>query len=582
MIQPGLERIGLLLKDIQFPWKTIHVAGTNGKGSICNVASHLLSRRLIRNGCFSSPHLIHRSDCITINNKPVDPVRFHKVENHFKQMNENHQIGASEFELLTATAFQLFNDHKVDVGVVEVGMGGRLDATNILQNQIISVISKIAGDHQKFLGDTLEEIALHKAGILRRGVPYIVNPVNEFHVLHTIRDYANEIGAGPEIIPDTPERREELFRTKDWLKLADRLLPFQRDNAVLGYLAFTQALESLGESSLKASRFLPSLRNKTLPGRMQSVRCPAVLGGHTTVLVDGAHNPDAARELRTYVNRYLRHGKQKRGSNSNPDVKRMTWVIAMTEGKDAREFLKWILKPGDVVLTTSFGPVDGMPWVEPMDPVELKKIALEVEPEVTVAHVSEPEPLRALCAAKYLADGSERIVVTGSLYLAGQFLRDKEKLAANPDSIDVKTFDKEERRRMNATWAYNSEDIPIRYSSIPLDAESQKLREEINKLNREMEDLEVEEARLKRSQSLNLDSSSSSDLSSSSSNGAPAPTGVNDLDTKLQLEGPTIKKVSGFKTFRFTDSRTWVYDGPSEPNGTQLPKFRVIKHPVTS
>ncbi|CAI6338689.1 unnamed protein product [Periconia digitata] len=512
MIRPGLDRIRLLLKDIHFPWKAIHVAGTNGKGSICAAASHLLTRRLIKNGRFTSPHLINRWDCIHLNDKPVPPAKFLKVENHFKSINEKQDIGASEFEILTATAFQLFNDHNVRVGVVEVGMGGTYDATNILDNQVVSVISKIAREHQEFLGTHIDEIAAHKAGILRPGVPYIVNPLNEWLVQDTIDNYARKIGAGPRILPDTPQLRDGLFRYQNWTKLAERLVPYQRDNVVLAYLAFVRALQSIGESSKKAPTLLPSLRSKVFPGRTQRVSVPSVIYGQPFHLtVDGAHNPDAAIELGEWVKRRLRNSANRDHGDSAPSEP-VVWVLAMTKGKDAHAYLQNIIKPGDIVVTTSFGPVDGMPWVKPMDPEELKRTVLDIHPKMLAIHVPQPGALRALCTAKYMSGGSRRVVVTGSLYLVGDFLREKDMIEQDPASFDIRTIDMEERKRVNEILSpaqsidiHNAESRE--HGSGHEEAESQKLLEEINKLNREMEALEVEEARLKRSLPTNVESS---------------------------------------------------------------------------
>lgn len=402
----------------------------------------------------------------------------------------------------------------MDVGVVEVGMGGSLDATNVLDNQVISVISKISRDHENFLGSTLEEIARHKAGILRPGVPYIVNPINEWYVQEVIHTYAKQIGAGPCIIPDTPERRESLFKTQNWTKLATKLRPFQRDNAVLGYLAFTAALESLGHSSTKASKLLPSLRSKTvLPGRMQRISCPVgIFGTPQKILVDGAHNPDAASELSSFV----QHDDYR---NEDSPV---TWILAMTKGKDAREYLRRILRPGDRVVTTSFGSVEGMPWVQPVDPAVLKEIVLQVEPSVTAVHVPEPGPLRALCTAKYLSLRPPRIVLTGSLYLVGEFIRDKELLKSDPDAFDMRDLDLQERSRVNHSIAggaftmnrpTSKSDSTLPQDDLPQDdPESQRLLNEINKLEREVEKLKVEEAQLRRSESFSSDSSGDNDL----------------------------------------------------------------------
>ncbi|KAF2441958.1 FolC bifunctional protein [Karstenula rhodostoma CBS 690.94] len=429
MIQPGLERIGRLLQNVQFPWKAVHVAGTNGKGSICAYTSNLLTRRNLPNGRFTSPHIVNRWDCININNEPVSETEFLRVENHFKQLSERESIDASEFELLTATAFTLFNEKKVEVGIIEVGMGGKLDATNILNNQVVSVISKIAQDHQGFLGNTLEEIASHKAGILRPNVPFIVNPMNEFRVHEVIEDYANEIGAGPRILVDTEELRTEIFKTKYWKQFCEGLLPFQRDNAVLALLAYFEVLKSLGLnlSTLNTVKMLDKMRNKaTLPGRQQTVYVPVVFAKRQGVLIDGAHNPDAAQSLKTYVNRKLRSSQQTKKPGP------ITWVLAMTEGKDPRQVLENLLRPGDHVVTTAFGPVDGMPWVKSMDPKELLSIAREVCPGITALAVPKRGVYRALCTAKYLSRQSgqsrqsrpEQFVLTGSLYLVGDFFRE--------------------------------------------------------------------------------------------------------------------------------------------------------------
>ncbi|KAF2793562.1 Mur ligase, partial [Melanomma pulvis-pyrius CBS 109.77] len=425
MIQPGLERIGLLLKDVHFPWKAIHVAGTNGKGSICAYASTLLSRRAIRCGRFTSPHVIDRWDCIAINDKTVDEAKFRTVEKHFLSLNQRENIGASEFEVLTATAFQLFNDEKVEVGVVEVGMGGRLDATNILNNQVVSVISKIAREHQNFLGNTLEEIAHHKAGILRPNVPYVVNPINEWNVHDVISQYAKEIGAGPLIHGDTEDLQRHLYASVYWHKFAGALEAFRRDNAVLAYLAVVEALKSMGQSTQKVREMLPGIRNKQFPGRFQSLTVDAVFGEHhRVILVDGAHNTDAALALKEHVGHNLRISnsnleKQNRISRDRP----VTWVVAMSDGKDALDYLSVLLEPGDNIVTTSFGPVDGMPWVKPMNSNDLLQVARKACPGITGLSIPVDGPFRALCAAKYLTDHDNPIVVTGSLYLVGDLLR---------------------------------------------------------------------------------------------------------------------------------------------------------------
>jgi folylpolyglutamate synthase/dihydrofolate synthase len=396
-----------------------------------------------------------RWDCISINEKPVDEATFRKVENNVIQLNESCHIKASPFEVLTATAFHIFNQEKVQVGVVEVGMGGKLDSTNILNNQAVSVISKIARDHEGFLGNTLEEIATHKAGILRPNVPFIVNPTNEQSVQHVIDRYATEIEAGPRLSGDIELKR--LFSSVEW----QQLQPFQRDNATLAIVAVMETLKSLRVQS-NVIDLAKSLTTETgaNPGRLQYLTVPPVFGDvkglGREILVDGAHNPDAAEALDSFV---CRNERSKQTSPRSPTGSPVTWVLAMTDGKDARQYLRTLLRPGDNVVTTTFGPVDGMPWVKPMDAHELLEVAKSVQPHITGTHVPGAGALRALCAAKHFASNGTPIVLTGSLYLVGHLhreLRSRDTCewwtaeSAKPDRTSFLDMQREEELRVNA------------------------------------------------------------------------------------------------------------------------------------
>jgi folylpolyglutamate synthase/dihydropteroate synthase len=307
-------------------------------------------------------------------------------------------------------------------------MGGKLDATNILNNHCVSVIAKIARDHEAFLGNTLSEIAGHKAGILRPNVPYIVNPDNEHQVQNVIDDYAREIGAGPRLSAETPQLRKGLYSTEEWRNFALHLLPFQRDNAAMAIVAVREAMKGLGSISddMIADEFTKK-RWQRLPGRLEQPFVVPVFGSIRTkgrpIIVDGAHNVDAAIAMHNFVKAKGR--KQYIPNTPAPgDGYPVTWVLAMTDGKDAAGYLKVILKPGDKVITTSFGSVDGMPWVKPMDPEELLKIAQSIQPDITGLAMPKQGALRALTAAKYLSNWEHPIVLTGSLYLVGDFHRE--------------------------------------------------------------------------------------------------------------------------------------------------------------
>jgi folylpolyglutamate synthase len=463
-----------------------------------------------------------RWDSISINDKTIDQKTFRKVENHFLQLNQSRQIGASPFEILTATAFTIFNDENVRIGVVEVGMGGTLDTTNILNNQAVSVISKIARDHEGFLGNTLSEIASHKAGILRPDVPYIINPSNEKNVQITIQDYAKQIGAGPRLYPDSLSLAKKLYDSSKWERLTRTMAPFQQDNVKLAMVAVMQTMQSMNQDPKPLDFVKTLLANLKVhhPGRQEMIKVPPVFRHPSEtknhILVDGAHNPDAAKALDEFVRDNMRYGRtpsKDRPVSGWP----VTWVLAMTEGKDARQYLSTLLKPGDNVVTTTFGPVDGMPWVKPMDPKELLEVARSVEPGITGVHVPIAGPLRALCTAKYLSNQLapwSPIVLTGSLYLVGDFHRELRPRASKTwwkDNDEVTAADREEILKMQAeeriranTVLKSNKDSDVGADEIEASQldEQMKLEAEIEALTREVQGLEVEEKRLADSHSI--------------------------------------------------------------------------------
>jgi folylpolyglutamate synthase len=453
------------------------------------------------------------------------------VEKHYTELSLREGISASPFEILTATAFHIFNEERVQVGVVEVGMGGKLDATNILNNQAISVISKIARDHQNFLGDTLEEIALHKAGILRPDVPYILNPRNERNVEHVIDEYAKEIGAGPRLSCDSPDLNKSLFSKQHWQRFSEPLRPFPRDNPVLAIIAVKTAMESMGFEFRPTSigQILWNSRMRANPGRLELITVQPVFGDPykeggdkkgRSILLDGAHNPDAATVLNDYVQNIQRQSK----SFGKTEVPRhgwpVTWVLAMTEGKDAHQYLERLLRPGDNVITTTFGPVDGMPWVKPMDPKRLLDIAESVQPSITGLAMPKDGVLRALCAAKYLTEEEQPIVLTGSLYLVGDFHRELRPRSSKgywsePEFEDDRNIFQdmleEEKHRVNQRLSIHDPDPSglhrnrdNRKAERDKEWEKQKserekqraIQEEIQTLDQEMERLTEEERRI--------------------------------------------------------------------------------------
>ncbi|KAL2160612.1 hypothetical protein VTH06DRAFT_1300 [Thermothelomyces fergusii] len=401
MIDLGLARVGRLVQHTPQTWKAIHVAGTNGKGSICAYLSAMLSASGLTHARFTSPHLIDRWDCIAVNGRPVSETVFRDAEEAVKQRDRDGQIGATEFELLTATAFEIFYRQKVEYGVVEVGLGGRLDATNVLKHKAVTVIAKIGLDHQSLLGSTVEEIALQKAGILRPGVPCVVDASNQPSVLGVIEKHARAVGADLHYASAS--------RVADSVA-GEKLEPHQLQNLACAHTAFCLARPGGPERTL--ADLLPAIRHAQWPGRLQKIDISKITGRpQQEVLLDGAHNPQSAEVLARYVEKHLR-------SRGRP----ITWVLAATQGKDMDGIFSLLLRPGDRVAAVRFGPVDGMPWIRPADPAALLALAVRHGAQEAAIRNAGDDVKEAMRWASQVAEDGP-VVISGSLYLVSSVLR---------------------------------------------------------------------------------------------------------------------------------------------------------------
>lgn len=395
MIELGLSRITRLLQHTPQSWKAIHVAGTNGKGSTCAYLSAMLHASGRSCARFNSPHFIDRWDCITINEKPVSEKLFLDTERLVKERDRRDSIGASEFELLTATAFEIMEREKVEFGVIEVGMGGDLDATNAMSHKVLTVVTKIGLDHQFILGDTIQEIAKTKAGIMREKVACIVDQSNDPSVLQVIKEHAKTVGA--EVVFPS-----EVTSLKTALSQAG-FEPHQIQNIANALEAFRRACPN---EDVALERWLPTIKQARLPGRLQTVKIPP---GGKEILLDGAHNVQSAEVLAAYINKHLRRGGRP-----------ITWVLAASQGKDVKGILEVIIQPGDLTTATRFGPVDGMPWVRPQEPEEILNAAAQCGAKILDSHDDTADLSKALGSA---LDEGNPVVVAGSLYLVSDVLR---------------------------------------------------------------------------------------------------------------------------------------------------------------
>lgn len=418
-IELGISRISKLLSHAGSPHNLLnclHVAGTNGKGSVCSYLASALQCSTtggtpVRVGKFTSPHLIHITDSITINNIPISLAEFSRIRTCLEATNANHGLKCTEFELLACTAFQYFHESKCNWCVVEVGLGGRLDATNVIpgRNKICG-ITKIGMDHEGFLGSTLGQIAAEKAGIITEGVPFVcVDGTNEPQVVHAIQQQAQRTSTA---IMLTVPPSKSFVDTKSWGQIDLTSLPLNGDyqisnvSVALGMLDYLQTSDRI---SLTRDQLLQGIYSVKWPGRLQLLDFHYEKDRSLPVLLDGAHNGSAAIELAKYLD-------QVRPNKDHP----LTFVIAVTKGKKLSPLLAPILKNSDRVIVTKFGAVDRMPWIEAMDANELAQEIRSYTKNVSI----QPDLQQVLPQlAEEKCDREVPVIICGSLYLCGQLLR---------------------------------------------------------------------------------------------------------------------------------------------------------------
>ena len=324
-----------LLGNPQLNYDVVHVAGTKGKGSICAMTASIMREAGYKVGFYSSPHMIDFRERIKVNDNEISKQSLinyvMKLRHIFKTVDQ-----LSTFEIITAIAFKYFADQQVDIAIIEVGMGGRLDATNVVE-PIVSIISPISHDHMNILGDTIAKIAREKAGIIKKSVPVIISPQKE-SAKEEIKIIANRKGS---FIIDVSENytfeqinyslEKQSFVIKEKLIYpSDTYNPIyeipllgdhQINNAITAFACILR-LRKLGyeinENALKNG-----FSKVEWPGRFEVV-CKKPL-----IIVDGAHNRDSFRKLRNTIKKYLAGKKVILifGASEDKEVKLMIKII---------------------------------------------------------------------------------------------------------------------------------------------------------------------------------------------------------------------------------------------------------------
>jgi dihydrofolate synthase/folylpolyglutamate synthase len=316
----GLERIEHLLRSLGSPhkdMKAIHVAGTNGKGSVCAMVSSVLQNAGYKVGLFTSPHLLFFEERICINGNPISKEKLcmlvERIKPIAKSMVEKEGFEhPTFFEIACAMAFCHYHDENVDFAVLEVGLGGRLDATNVI-TPMVSVITSISLDHTHVLGNTLEEVAREKAGIIKMGVPVVIG-VTQKEILKMITDISLEKQSpyystqknGNYTILESSSRNQRFNMEVNGKVFSDLTIHLIGEHQVENTLIALLTLDILRKQgiSIPEESIREGIENTKWPGRLE------IVSQNPTVILDCAHNPDGMKALNSAMKRFYGDSKK--------------------------------------------------------------------------------------------------------------------------------------------------------------------------------------------------------------------------------------------------------------------------------
>lgn len=414
----SLGRITRLMEKLGNPHKSlplvIHIAGTNGKGSCAAYCRALLETKGKRVHVHTSPHLVRWHERFRLAGQLVDDVTLADAIKRVAAANDGEHI--TVFEILTAVMFVLFSEHPADFAIIEVGLGGRADATNIIEAPAATVIMPIGLDHEAYLGDTIEKIAMEKGGIIKRGVPLIIGAQPHQEARDVLEDMAVKSRAPAQIYGQDFHAFEEHGRMvfQNELGLSDLPLPalagrHQFANAAAAIMAVNAVGIRLGDKDIEQA-----MLDVTWPARMQKLEngpLTDLAPEGSGVWLDGGHNPDAAAACAEHL-----------AALGETTDRPIFMICGMINTKDAVGY---------------FRPFYGL--VRHVFTVPVPSSDAGVDPAILSAHAIEAglsaEPVASVQNAIALLgddwnklEQAPRILISGSLYLAGDVLRDNETL----------------------------------------------------------------------------------------------------------------------------------------------------------
>ena len=393
--RPGLDRVQRLFQTVPdvLHQNFIHVAGTNGKGSVCAMLSAVLREAGYKVGLFTSPYVVDFRERIQIDNQMISEAALAEAVTHFRPMLEKlnaEGVIITEFEFLTVLSFYIFRQQQCDIIVCEVGMGGLLDSTNLIPRPLCSAITRVDLDHTAILGDTIEEIAFQKAGIIKDG-GITVTATQKAQAYAMIERRAEEehntLYRAEDIkltVTDTRDGTHFIYRdTEMFLPLFGA---HQVDNLRCA-LAVLEALQAEHKVEISLAHIRDGLQKVNHPARFEK------LHSHPTVILDGAHNPNGLQAFSEAVRSYSADGDK-------------TLIIGILADKDSTSLhlLKGLFKR---VIATDIDNPRALPAEE------LAKRLSGIAEDIEVIHQPHKAFDKALCY------GND-IFICGSLYLASE------------------------------------------------------------------------------------------------------------------------------------------------------------------
>jgi dihydrofolate synthase/folylpolyglutamate synthase len=402
----GLDNVRTVLTALgqpQLAYPAVLVAGTNGKGSVCAMLTAVFSRQGFRTGLYTSPHLINVEERIRVGNVPISRRSFCRLLGRLKRVIGN-LVEAGElaspptyFETLTLLAFLYFREQEVDIAVLEVGMGGRLDATNVV-TPLVSVITTVEDDHQEFLGRTRREIAFEKAGIIKPGVPIVCGAVGGA-ARAVVRRRAREQEAPFLGVFDDPNALRARktkgghrfcfhWEGKKYVFTPGLAGEHQGKNAALAIAALTEVGKRW--RPLEKRVIVQGIRETRWEGRLEP------LSGRPRIILDGAHNESGARVVAAYVRDFL--------------PQPVTLVFGIMKDKRIRKVAGSLFPLARTIILTSV----------PMARAASPELVFSLAPVRGRKTFLEPDPEKALKKALEMTPPRGSVLATGSLFLVGE------------------------------------------------------------------------------------------------------------------------------------------------------------------